>query len=118
MSKTKWVVVLTAIGSLMAATDTVVVSTTLSTIRIDLHAPWTATFLTVAPIAGALVDKIGERPLMVTGLSLQAAGMAWLALVAEPGMAAVGAIVGLALPGRRGATAPAPTLIPAIERAG
>jgi EmrB/QacA subfamily drug resistance transporter len=48
--------------------------------------PWTATFMTVAPIAGALADKIGERPLMVTGLSLQAAGMAWLALIAEPGM--------------------------------
>jgi EmrB/QacA subfamily drug resistance transporter len=49
--------------------------------------PWTATFMTVAPIAGALADKIGERPLMVAGLSLQAAGMAWLALIAEPGMA-------------------------------
>src|SRR5215218_1834759 len=49
--------------------------------------PWTATFITVAPVAGALADKIGERPLMVGGLSLQAAGMAWLALVAEPGMA-------------------------------
>jgi len=49
--------------------------------------PWTATFMTVAPIAGALADKIGERPLMVTGLALQAAGMAWLALIAEPGMA-------------------------------
>jgi EmrB/QacA subfamily drug resistance transporter len=49
--------------------------------------PWTATFLTVAPIAGALADKIGERPLMVTGLSLQAGGMAWLALIADPGMA-------------------------------
>jgi EmrB/QacA subfamily drug resistance transporter len=48
--------------------------------------PWTATFLTVAPIAGALSDKIGERPLMVTGLTLQAAGMGWLALIAEPGM--------------------------------
>jgi EmrB/QacA subfamily drug resistance transporter len=48
--------------------------------------PWTATFLTVAPIAGALSDKIGERPLMVTGLTLQAAGMAWLALIAEPGL--------------------------------
>jgi EmrB/QacA subfamily drug resistance transporter len=49
--------------------------------------PWTATFMTVAPLAGALADKIGERPLMVTGLSLQATGMAWLALIAEPGMA-------------------------------
>jgi EmrB/QacA subfamily drug resistance transporter len=49
--------------------------------------PWTATFMTVAPVAGALVDRIGERPLMVGGLTLQAAGMAWLALIAEPGMA-------------------------------
>ena len=48
--------------------------------------PWTATFITVAPIAGALSDKVGERPLMVLGLSLQAAGMAWLALIAEPGL--------------------------------
>jgi EmrB/QacA subfamily drug resistance transporter len=49
--------------------------------------PWTATFLTVAPLAGALSDKIGERPLMVTGLTLQAAGMAWLAMIADPGLA-------------------------------
>jgi EmrB/QacA subfamily drug resistance transporter len=49
--------------------------------------PWTATFMTVAPIAGALADRIGERPLMVGGLSLQAVGMAWLALIAEPGLA-------------------------------
>jgi MFS family permease len=48
--------------------------------------PWTATFITIAPIAGALSDKIGERPLMVLGLTLQAAGMAWLALIAEPGL--------------------------------
>jgi MFS family permease len=49
--------------------------------------PWTATFITVAPIAGALADRIGERPLMVGGLSLQALGMVWLALIVEPGMA-------------------------------
>ena len=48
--------------------------------------PWTATFITVAPIAGALADRIGERPLMVGGLSLQAVGMTWLALIAEPGL--------------------------------
>jgi hypothetical protein len=29
----------------------------------------------------------GERPLMVSGLALQAVGMAWLALIAEVGMA-------------------------------
>jgi MFS family permease len=49
--------------------------------------PWTATFLTVAPIAGTLADRIGERPFMVAGLALQAVGMAWIALIAEPGMA-------------------------------
>src|SRR3954447_22878474 len=49
--------------------------------------PWTVTFITVAPIAGMLADRIGERPLMVSGLLLQAAGALWLALIAEPGMA-------------------------------
>jgi EmrB/QacA subfamily drug resistance transporter len=49
--------------------------------------PWTATFMTVAPIAGALVDRIGERPFMVAGLTLQAAGLAWLAVIAAPDMA-------------------------------
>jgi EmrB/QacA subfamily drug resistance transporter len=49
--------------------------------------PWTVTFITVAPIAGTLADRIGERPLMVAGLALQAAGAMWLALIAAPGMA-------------------------------
>jgi EmrB/QacA subfamily drug resistance transporter len=49
--------------------------------------PWTATFITVAPVVGALVDRVGERPFMVGGLLLQAVGITWLALIAEPGMA-------------------------------
>jgi EmrB/QacA subfamily drug resistance transporter len=49
--------------------------------------PYTATFMTVAPIAGALADRIGERPLMVAGLTLQTVGMAWLALIAKPDLA-------------------------------
>jgi len=44
--------------------------------------PWTATPLVVAPAAGMLSDKIGQRPLMVAGLLLQAVGLAWFALVA------------------------------------
>jgi EmrB/QacA subfamily drug resistance transporter len=48
--------------------------------------PWTATLFVVAPIAGALADRIGERPLVVGGLALQSAGMAWLATIAEPGL--------------------------------
>ena len=49
--------------------------------------PWTATLFVVAPVAGALADRIGERPLVVGGLALQALGMAWLATIAEPGLA-------------------------------
>ena len=49
--------------------------------------PWTATLFFVAPIAGALVDRFGERPFLVAGPLLQAAGMGWIALIAGPGMA-------------------------------
>jgi EmrB/QacA subfamily drug resistance transporter len=48
--------------------------------------PWTATFITVAPVVGALVDRFGERPFMVGGLSLQAVGLGWIALIADPGL--------------------------------
>ena len=46
--------------------------------------PWTMMPIFVAPIAGALSDRICGRPLMVVGLSLQAAGLAWLAAVGSP----------------------------------
>jgi EmrB/QacA subfamily drug resistance transporter len=49
--------------------------------------PWTGTFIVVAPIAGALSDRIGERPLMVTGLLIQAAGLVWVASIASPTVA-------------------------------
>jgi MFS family permease len=48
--------------------------------------PWTGTVMVVSPIAGALVDRIGERPLLVGGLLLQAAGFAWVALEARAGL--------------------------------
>jgi MFS family permease len=37
----------------------------------------------VAPVAGALSDRIGGRPLMATGLALQALGLAWIASVSS-----------------------------------
>jgi predicted MFS family arabinose efflux permease len=46
--------------------------------------PWTAMPIFVAPIAGALSDRIGGRPLMVTGLALQAIGLAWIGFVTTP----------------------------------
>ena len=48
--------------------------------------PWTATFITVAPLAGSLVDRFGERRFMVAGLSLQALGLGWIALIADSGL--------------------------------
>jgi MFS family permease len=45
--------------------------------------PWTATLFLVAPVAGRLVDRIGERPLIVAGLALQAVGMFWISLVSR-----------------------------------
>jgi EmrB/QacA subfamily drug resistance transporter len=45
--------------------------------------PWTGTVFIVAPIAGALVDRIGERPLVVGGLLMQAIGLGWVALIAR-----------------------------------
>ena len=46
--------------------------------------PWTAMPVIVAPIAGMLSDRIGGRPLLVTGLALQAIGLGWLAAVVSP----------------------------------
>jgi nitrate/nitrite transporter NarK len=46
--------------------------------------PWTAMPMFVAPIAGALSDRIGGQRLMAAGLSLQAAGLIWIAAVATP----------------------------------
>ena len=43
--------------------------------------PWTAMPMVVAPIAGALSDRIGSRPILAVGLSLQAIGLAWIAAV-------------------------------------
>jgi EmrB/QacA subfamily drug resistance transporter len=46
---------------------------------------WTITFLTVAPVAGTLADRFGERPFLVAGLALQAGALAWVALLVGDG---------------------------------
>ena len=43
--------------------------------------PWTGMPMLVAPIAGALSDRIGSRPLMAAGLGLQAVAIVWLAAI-------------------------------------
>jgi EmrB/QacA subfamily drug resistance transporter len=46
--------------------------------------PWTATLLLVAPLAGALADRFGNRPVLVMGLLLKSAGLTWVVAVASP----------------------------------
>jgi EmrB/QacA subfamily drug resistance transporter len=74
--------------------------------------PWTATLFVFAPLGGRLVSRLGERQLVVGGLLLQAAGMAWIALIAAPDVAYIrlvapmilaGAGVSLAMPATQNA---------------
>jgi EmrB/QacA subfamily drug resistance transporter len=51
--------------------------------------PWTAMPVLVAPVAGALSDRIGGRPLLASGLALQAIGLGWLAMIESPDVAYV-----------------------------
>jgi EmrB/QacA subfamily drug resistance transporter len=46
--------------------------------------PWTLAPMFIAPVAGALSDRIPPRLILGTGLSLQAAALAWIALVSTP----------------------------------
>ncbi|MFW6691192.1 DHA2 family efflux MFS transporter permease subunit [Streptomyces sp. MAR4 CNX-425] len=54
--------------------------------------PWTGTLFLVAPVAGRLLDRIGERPLIVAGLVLKAGGMFWISQVSS-GSAQYGELV-------------------------
>ncbi|HEY6032008.1 MAG TPA: DHA2 family efflux MFS transporter permease subunit, partial [Gaiellaceae bacterium] len=51
--------------------------------------PWTLMPIFIAPLAGAFSDRIGGRPLIAAGLTLQAASLAWLAAVTTPDVAYV-----------------------------
>jgi EmrB/QacA subfamily drug resistance transporter len=74
--------------------------------------PWTVSSAVVAPIAGRVVDRIGERALIMTGLFLQAVGMVWIALIAAPDMAYAALIVPFVLAGAGSSMA-----IPAAQNA-
>src|SRR5688572_16565152 len=92
---TRWVVALTAIGSLMAAVDTLVVATALSTIRLDLGASveqleWTVnaynlSFAVLLVTGAALGDRYGRRRLYAAGLGLFTAASAACALAPDIG---------------------------------
>jgi len=61
--------------------------------------PWTATLFVTAPIAGAVVSKIGERPLVAIGLLMQAIGLGWIAMIMTPGVAYASMIAPLVVAG-------------------
>src|ERR671912_464177 len=61
--------------------------------------PWAAMPLIVAPIAGALSDRIGGRPFLAGGLALQAIGLAWIAAVSTAEVGYVSLVLPFALSG-------------------
>jgi len=61
--------------------------------------PWTSTLFVTAPVAGAVVGRFGERPLIVAGVSMQAIGFGWIAAIASPGVAYATLVAPLVLAG-------------------
>jgi EmrB/QacA subfamily drug resistance transporter len=78
--------------------------------------PWTATLFFVAPIAGKMVDKVGERPFLAGGLLAQALGLGWIALIADPGMSYISMIPPMMLAGC-GVSAAIPAAVNAVTGA-
>lgn len=71
-----------------------------SPLNAGLHVlPWTATPLVVAPLAGALSDRIGRRPLLLAGTALQGVGFVLFAMAAGTGFQYWPSILALVLAG-------------------
>jgi EmrB/QacA subfamily drug resistance transporter len=71
--------------------------------------PWTVMPIFVAPLAGMFSDRIGSRPLMFAGLTLQATAVAWLAAVSTVSADYSSLVLPLALAGMGMALVFAPT---------
>lgn len=61
--------------------------------------PWTAMPALVAPFAGILSGRVGSRPVLVPGLLLMAAGLAWNAWFLAPGLPYGTQVVGFIVSG-------------------
>ena len=90
-----WVLALTSVASLMVALDALVVTTALSTIRVDLGASieqleWTVnaynlSFAVLLMTAAAVGDRFGRRRMFAAGLGLFVAASAACALAPDVG---------------------------------
>ena len=60
---------------------------------------WTGATMVVSPLAGVFSERLGSRPFMAAGLSLQAIALGWLALLASPHTTFVSMIAPFALAG-------------------
>jgi EmrB/QacA subfamily drug resistance transporter len=91
----RWVLGVTALASLMVLLDVLIVSTALSTIRVELHASvelleWTVdayalTFAVLLLTGAVLGDRFGRRRVFCLGLGLFAAASAGCALSPDAG---------------------------------
>jgi EmrB/QacA subfamily drug resistance transporter len=61
--------------------------------------PWTSTLFVTAPIAGAMVGRFGERPLVVMGVLMQAIGLGWIAWAASTDVTYAALVAPLVLAG-------------------
>ncbi len=61
--------------------------------------PWTLTLFVVAPAAGRLADRVGDRSLLGLGLALQAIGIGWVALTIANGDGYAAAVPALVIAG-------------------
>lgn len=61
--------------------------------------PWTAMLLIFAPVAGSLADKFGERRFIISGLTMEFGGLAWLAVIATPQLAYARMVIPLIISG-------------------
>jgi MFS family permease len=61
--------------------------------------PFFATPMVVSPLAGAVSDRIGRRPIMVVGLAMQALGFVWVAARGSLGTSWVELVIALLVAG-------------------
>lgn len=61
--------------------------------------PWGIAPFLLTPIVGGMIDRIGSRRLVVSGMALATVGMAWIAAIGRPGVAYLALVVPLLIIG-------------------